>query len=217
MRDWIDRLLASPGLDGMGHAQRKSDANLGLGWVYYALARACRPTCAVVIGSYRGYVPILIARALSDNEEKGEVHFIDPSLVDDFWKDPARVREHFASLGVHNIRHHLLTTQQFVETETYRRLPPVGLLFIDGYHSAEQARFDHRAFIPRLAPDAFVLFHDSIRERFSRIYGPDKPYRQEVVRYIDELKRDPQFQVFDIPIADGVTLVRQIAPTEPMP
>ena len=42
-----------------------------------------------------------------------EVHFIDPSLVDDFWKDP-------------------------VATEAR-----------DGYHTAEQARFDYQAFADR--------------------------------------------------------------------
>jgi len=79
---------------------------------------------------------------LADNTEGGEVHFIDPSMVDDFWKDPATVKEHFEGFGVENIRHYLMTTQQFIEPEPYRALDEVGIVFIDGLHTEEQARFD---------------------------------------------------------------------------
>ena len=68
MREWIEQLLAFPGMAGMGHGQRARDANLGLGWAYYALARILRPRTAVVIGSYRGFVPMVIARALPERQ-----------------------------------------------------------------------------------------------------------------------------------------------------
>ena len=105
MHEWIAKLFEDPDLVRMGHLQRVEDANLGLGWLYYALARIVRPKTAVVIGSYRGFVPMVIGRALSENVEKGEVVFIDPSLADDFWKDEQRVRDHFASYGIENIHH----------------------------------------------------------------------------------------------------------------
>src|SRR3954469_18532160 len=89
---WIARLFREPALLRMGHNQRADDLNLGLGGLYYALARLVHPQRAVVIGSYRGYVPLLLARASQENAEDGEVIFIDPSLVDDFWKDADRVR-----------------------------------------------------------------------------------------------------------------------------
>jgi predicted O-methyltransferase YrrM len=180
-----------------------------LGWLYYALARALRPTVAVVIGSYRGFVPLVLGKALADNLENGRVYFIDPSLVDGFWKDPKAVAEHFAGLGVRNVRHFHMTTQQFVQTEAYRSLEPVGMVFVDGYHSEEQARFDYEAFQGRLAPNGIMLFHDSVRVRTSRIYGPDRHYEHRVKCLMDSLKQDAGLQVFDLPVFDGITLVRK--------
>ncbi|HVM46425.1 MAG TPA: class I SAM-dependent methyltransferase [Candidatus Acidoferrum sp.] len=209
MNDWVARLFENPELLRMGHGQRREDLNLGLGWLYYGLARVLRPQTAVVIGSYRGFVPLLLGKALADNVEKGTVYFIDPSLVDDFWKAPKAVAEHFEGLGISNVRHFCMTTQQFVQTDTYRSLPPVGLLFVDGYHSEEQARFDYEAFAGRLAPNGIALFHDSVRVRPSRVYGPGCVYEHRVKCFMDTLKRDPGLQVFDLPFFDGLTLVRK--------
>jgi predicted O-methyltransferase YrrM len=209
MTDWIAKLFEYHDLTRMGHGQRVEDANLGLGWLYYALARVLRPATVVVIGSFRGFVPLVFGRALADNVEKGEVYFIDPSLVDDFWTDPRAVRSHFAGFGVANVRHFLMTTQQFVTCEAYRSLGPVGIVFVDGYHSEEQARFDYEAFQGRLAPDGVVLFHDSVRSRISPVYGPGRAYEHRVKWFIDTLKQDARLQVFDLPCFDGVTLVRR--------
>jgi predicted O-methyltransferase YrrM len=207
--EWIAGLFEHYGLTRMGHLQRVEDRNLGLGWLYYALARILRPAHVVVIGSHRGFVPLVLARALHDNLERGEVTFIDPSLVDDFWTDPARVNEYFAGFGTTNIRHHKLTTQQFVDSAVYRDLPRVGLLFVDGYHSAEQARFDHEAFRNRMTADGLVLFHDSTNRKSTRMYGPEGRYEYSVTDYMNELKADAAWQVFDLPFGAGVTLVRR--------
>ena len=209
MEQWIHRLLADPEMVRMGHGQRAEDANLGLGWIYYALARALRPARAVVIGSWRGFVPIVLGRAMAENVEGGEVVFIDPSLVDDFWKDPAAVAAHFREKGVTNVTHHRATTQEFVGTDAYRALGEIGLLFVDGLHTREQARYDYEAFRDKLAPGAIALFHDSVRARTSRIYGADKPYVHSVVEFIDELRTDARLQVLDLPLADGLTMVRR--------
>lgn len=209
MQDWIANLFSDRQLLRMGHAQRLEDLNLGFGWLYYGLTRLIRPSVVVVIGSWRGFSPLVFGKGLADNLEPGQLHFIDPSLVDDFWKDPNAVRAHFARHGITNVQHHLLTTQQFVATDTYRALPHVDLLFVDGYHTAEQARFDHEAFAPLLSEKGLALFHDSCSERISKIYGPENAYRYTVRDYLAELKRDPQFQVLDLPFAEGVTLVRK--------
>lgn len=212
MDSWIAELFADPELVRMGHGQRVADLNLGLGWLYYGLARAMRPKLAVVIGSYRGFVPLVLGKALADNVEGGRVVFVDPSFVDDFWRDPAAVRAHFARYGVTNVEHHALTTQAFVDTEAYRDLRDVGIVFVDGYHSAEQAELDYRAFADRLAPDGVVLFHDSSEAaaaRVSRIYGADKAYAYTVRAFLATLARDPALQVMDLPWFEGVTLVRR--------
>src|SRR5262249_32099973 len=122
MLGWIDQLFANPQLLRMGHLQRAEDRNLGLGWMYYALARILRPRTVVVIGSWRGFAALVFGKALGDNLEGGRIVFIDPSLVDDFWKDPDSVRRHFSSYGVDNVEHFRMTTQEFVETEDYRLL-----------------------------------------------------------------------------------------------
>ena len=153
MEDWVSKLFELPALTKWGHQQSVEDANLGLGWIYYGLARLIRPTTVVVIGSYRGFVPLVLGKALADNRNGGQVVFIDPSMIDDFWKDARSVSEHFASFGVTNVKHFLMTTQQFTQTADYRSLPKLGMVFVDGYHSEEQARFDYEAFERLLLPD----------------------------------------------------------------
>lgn len=197
----------------MGHNQRAESLNLGLGWLYYALARIVHPRRAVVIGSYRGFVPLVLGKALRDNGEPGEVTFIDPSMVDDFWKDPDATRAHFARFGLDNVRHFLMTTQQFVESEDFRGLGEIGLLFVDGYHSIEQARFDFRAFEGRLADRGLALFHDSMITRRSEIYGSEHAYDITVKAFIDELKHERGLQVLDVPFGTGLTLVRKVTAT----
>jgi predicted O-methyltransferase YrrM len=206
---WIQRLFRHPDLHRMGHGQRAADLDLGLGWLYYAQVRTLRPTQVVCIGSWRGFVPLVLAKGLQDNGNGGRVTFIDPSLVDDFWTDPQHVRDWWARFGIDNIDHHRLTTQAFVQSAAMASLGPVGLLFVDGLHTAEQARFDHEAFVPLLTPDAVVCFHDGVRHKESRLYGDDKVYRHTVVDYIDELKRRPDLQVMDFPLDAGVALVRR--------
>jgi hypothetical protein len=202
MLPWVSQLLMIDKLLASGHGQRQEDQNLGLGWLYYALVRIYRPKTVVVIGSWRGFVPIVLSRACADNLEGGEVIFIDPSLVDDFWKDPATVRAHFATYGVRNIRHYCMTTQEFVKTNTYRDLGRVGLLFVDGYHTAEQASFDHEAFADKLVGPA--LFHDACSTTISKLYG--EPYQHSVHLYLQNL-RERGFSVSIIPLSMGVAIV----------
>jgi predicted O-methyltransferase YrrM len=196
----------------MGHGQSADDNNLGLGWLYYALARMQKCACVVVIGSAHGFVPLVLAKALADNACGGRVVFIDPSLASDFWTSPDRVESHFLDHGIHNVTHHLATTQEFVKSQAYADLGQVDLLFVDGMHTREQAKFDHESFRHKLSPGAFVLFHDSIRKKRSRIYGKGKTYETTVVAYMDELKDRKDLQVMDFPFGSGLTLVRETLP-----
>lgn len=206
--DFIGQLFADPQMLRMGHQQRLDDLNLGLGWLYYALGRIVRPRRAVVIGSYRGFTPGVMAKALLDNTEGGELCFIDPSLADGFWSDAAQVEQHFRALGTPNVRHHRHTTQEFVATPAYAALADIGLLMIDGMHTAAQARYDYLAFLDKLSEDAVVLFHDSVREKVSPIYGRDNLYTHTVCRLMERLRSTPGLETFTLPFGDGVTLVR---------
>jgi len=206
--EFIQRLFSDPNMLRMGHLQRQEDLNLGLGWLYYALGRIVRPSRAVVIGSLCGFAPALIAKALSENVEKGEVHFIDPSYVNGFWADAEKVDAHFNGLGTPNIRHYCLTTQKFLETPAYAGLADIGLLMIDGLHTAVQARLDYLSFLDKLSDNAVVLFHDSVRPKVSPIYGKDRAYTHTVHLFMDRLRNTPGLQVFSLPFADGITMVQ---------
>lgn len=207
MEAWINNLFQSPELLDMGHSQRQKDANLGLGWLYYALARLIRPRTVVVIGSWRGFAPLVFAKGLSDNLEGGEVLFIDPSFVDDFWRDPESVSSYFGRFGATNIRHYLATTEQFVETATYNQLSDIGLVFIDGHHSYEQVRFDFEAFEGRLASDGVILLHDSAKVDVSLMYGLERAYAYQVKFFVDDLRCRRDLSVFEISSDPGLTLV----------
>jgi predicted O-methyltransferase YrrM len=214
---WIERLYEHPEMLAMGHNQSAEDRNLGLGWVYYALARLVQPARAVVIGSWRGFTPLVIGRALQDNRRPGTVTFIDPSFVDDFWRDPARTRAWFEGFGVRNVEHHLATTQEFAAGPAWQALGPVGLLFVDGHHTVAQARFDYEAFAPLLAPRALVLFHDSMVLRDSMIYGSERRYPVDVKHLMAELAQDPALQLLDLPFGTGLTVLRRRGGEEDVP
>lgn len=207
--DWIRKIARDPDLMRMGHSQSAEDDNLGFGWVYYGLARAYRPRHVVCIGSFRGFVPMMFAKALVDNRGGGRVTFVDPSFVDGFWTDPEAVRAWFLSHGLDNIDHHRMTTQDFAASEAFAALPTVDFLFVDGFHSAEQAEFDHKAFARRLNPDGLVFFHDSVSAKMSGIYGEDGGYAYTVHEYVARLARSRSYQVLDIPFADGLSIVRR--------
>lgn len=208
LEEFIRRLFSDPEMLRMGHFQRPEDLNLGLGWLYYALGRIVRPSRAIVIGSLRGFAPSIIAKSLLDNAESGEVIFIDPSYVNEFWSDPAEVGAHFQRLGTPNVRHFRHTTQDFTATQAYAELSDVGLLMIDGLHTAEQARVDYLAFLNKLTANAVTLFHDSVRPKISPIYGPDNLYTHTVCRFMARLKQTPGLELFTLPFDDGVTMVQ---------
>jgi predicted O-methyltransferase YrrM len=210
MNDWIRQLYLNKDLLTMGHCQSEENLNLGMGWLYYGFTRLLRPQLVVVIGSLRGFAPLVFAKALLDNQDGGTILFIDPSYADDFWKVPHKTDAYFAQYGVTNIKHRLMTTQEFVRTSEYENLKDVGIVFIDGYHTDEQARFDYEAFENRITRDGVAMFHDSVTMEISRIYGPEQTYIRNVKLYMDHLKQRPELQVFDVPFEDGLTIVRKI-------
>ncbi|MBC8128310.1 MAG: class I SAM-dependent methyltransferase, partial [Gloeobacteraceae cyanobacterium ES-bin-144] len=126
-----------------------------------------------------------------------------------FWTDKKKTEKWFASFELENITHYKMTTQEFVRSDVYRDLNHVDILFVDGFHSEEQARQDHEAFLEKMNENAIAFFHDSVTERNSRMYGAEKIYQYGVCRYLDQLKTDARFQVFDFPFTDGLTLVRK--------
>lgn len=178
--------------------------SLGYGLLYYSLVRIFKPKNVVVIGSHRGFSPLMFARAMNDNNNGGKVIFIDPSYADDFWKDPAKVQQYFLKFGMKNIEHHCLTTQAFIHSKRYRELVKerIQCLMVDGLHTAEQAEFDHKVFEPCL--QGVALFHDTMLDDVSTMYK--EPYRRSVGKYIDQMEKSGNYHVFTIPINPGLTI-----------
>ena len=84
------------------------------------------------------------------------------------------------------------------------------MVFVDGYHSEEQARFDYETFERLLLPEGIILLHDTASCEVSRVYGHDRAYQRRVKIFVDQLKQDATLQVFDLPFDQGVTLVRKL-------
>jgi predicted O-methyltransferase YrrM len=110
-----------------------------------------------------------------------------------------------------------MTTQEFVESAANRELGEIGMLFVDGYHSADQVRFDYQAFADRIAPHGLVLFHDSMLVRTSTIYGAERAYETSVAHMMSELREDPSLELFDLPFGTGLTLLRKRTPESAVP
>jgi hypothetical protein len=103
-----------------------------------------------------------------------------------------------------------MTTQEFARSAAFGALGRIGMLFVDGYHSEEQARFDYQTFAGLVDAEGMILLHDTANCDISRVYGAERAYERRVKVFVDELKRDPRLQVFDLPFDQGVTLVRKI-------
>ena len=119
------------------------------------------------------------------------------------------MQAYFRGFGLENVRHYLMTTQHFVETEEY---PPSGRDRPALHRRLPLARAGaiRLSRVRRLLePRGIALFHDSMVLRPSVIYGADRAYEIRVRDFLDELKRDPGVQLFDVPFGTGVTLVRK--------
>lgn len=208
--DWISKILSYDELCDMGHHQRRDDNNVGLGWIYYGLARIYRPSHIVCVGSWRGFAPMMFARGMADNLEHGLVTFIDPSFVDDFWKDPQKVKGWFNHFGITNISHVCQTTEDFTRSPNFEAMKPIDLLFVDGYHTAECARADHLAFSSKLQRGSLILFHDSISRAEGGMYGLGNEYNYSVCDYMSELRRSGNYELLDIDVCEGLTLARTL-------
>jgi len=134
-KEFLDKIMTTPDLLQMGHGQTIDDKNLGMGWIYYSLSRLYKPEVVVCIGSWRGFVPILIAKGMKDNLNCGKLIFIDPSMVDDFWIDETTVDRYFKDWELDNITHYKMTTQEFKSSDVYKNLEKIDILFVDGLHT----------------------------------------------------------------------------------
>lgn len=186
------------------------EADLGLGFIYYALSRILKPEQVVVVGSYRGFSVVCTALGLVHNR-KGQLHFVDAAVVDDFWTDPARVRSHFRALGVDSrITLQQMTTEQWLARDRRARSgrPFIDLLLLDGDHSFRGTAHDYRRLGRLVRPGGYILLHDSFA-------GGVGKTDWAVADFLSTLDID-LFEALTFEVAQGLTIIKRL-PSEFVP
>lgn len=98
--------------------------------------------------------------------------------------------EIFANVNTYHEQHYVefsrLLRMTFDEAVTYFADESIDLLHIDGLHTYEAVRHDFETWLPKLAPGAVVLFHDTnVRERN---FGVWQLWRELQTRYPDNIE-----------------------------
>lgn len=144
------------------------NGSLGFGLLHYALVQNLKPKNILVVGSLKGYVPMMIASACRDIGF-GKVDFVDAAYdeIDEgqnwqgigFWKK-TNPKDHFAKVGVDKyITTHLMTTLEFAKKYQSKKYQ---YIYIDGDHSYKGVKLDYKLFYPRLEKEGFMSFHDVV-------------------------------------------------------
>lgn len=129
----------------------------------YDLLRHRSPDVIVELGTHYGVSMFAFAQAVKDGGLRTRLHAVDtwegdphaghygPDVLETF--DRVRVQA-YPEVG--------LTRHQMLFEEALAEFPDgsVDLIHIDGYHSYDAARTDFETWLPKLAPDGVVLFHD---------------------------------------------------------
>ena len=134
------------------------------GCLLYQLARAVRGRCIVEVGSYRGRSTAMLAHGSMDGQSV-PVYAIEPHEVftgvlgGKFGPEDRgaffRAMVETASYPV--VRLVNLSSEQVAPA--WDKL--IGLLWLDGDHAYAGVKRDFECWLPHLAPDAIVAFHDS--------------------------------------------------------
>lgn len=193
---------------GIFQATDRRTGNLGFGGLYWAFARALRPRHALVIGSGRGFAPIIMAKALRDNG-RGRLSFVDPSFSfgretwlptnRGEWDDPQNARRKFSGFQVQFLAtHYKERDDEFFGKFHARRLPPIDLALIDGDHRHGAVAYDFRETVRRMPRGGHVLLHDALH--------PLGRFGSGVGRFVSEL-RAAGWNVVVLPGGAGLAIV----------
>lgn len=134
------------------------------GFIVAALA----PRVIVELGSHRGHSYFAFCKSVRENRIDARCYAVDT------WQGDEHAGHYgdeiHASVHAHNQEHYAhfstLLRMTFDEALNYFADGSVELLHIDGLHTYEAVRHDFETWLPKLAPGAVVLFHDTnVRER----------------------------------------------------
>jgi predicted O-methyltransferase YrrM len=177
-------LARQPDLDELeGFLWRREGARLA-----FLAERVPDGECIVEIGSNRGKSSCFLARG-SKAGNRGKVHCVDlwtlggqgeyQHLGFDEEATLATFRQQVADKQMKSmIVEHMGDS---VEVAGDWSGPPIGLIFIDGDHRYEAVKADVEAWLPHLAPQAWVCFHD-----YTKTFGSEITHFPGVEQFVPE-------------------------------
>ncbi len=134
----------------------------------YWLMKVFKPSVFVELGTHYGVSYFSFCQSVKDNNLATKCYGIDTWKGDPhagFYGD-----EVFSVVNEYNNNHYRafssLLKMTFDEASNYFEDESIDLLHIDGYHTYEAVKHDFETWLPKLAPGAIVLFHDTnVKER----------------------------------------------------
>lgn len=150
------------GVETIEQAQERTGFTIGYpGWglIYHMLLShldRSKEEILVETGSNRGCTSIVLAQALIDSGCRGHLHTFELKP-----ENAAMARENFAKAGVTDrVSIHVGDVHETFGPGT-RNLRDVRFAFLDASHFYKDVMFEFETILPRLAPDAIVLFDNT--------------------------------------------------------
>lgn len=88
------------------------------------------------------------------------------------------------------------------------------VVFIDGYHSGEQALRDAQGALSRIKDGGFIVLHDSNPPNYD--YQATPSLTGDVWKAVVALRRLPNLDTYTVDIETGVTVVQRLTNTSPL-
>lgn len=152
--------------------------SVGSGWAQHApfafwLADVYRPKVFVELGTHKGYSFAAFCQAIDRLKVGTQCHAIDTWQGDEhaghYGNEVYDELKAYVDSRYSGFTHMIRAT--FDEALSHFKDGSIDLLHIDGRHFFEDVSHDFRTWIPKLTPNAVVLFHDTnVRERGFGVY-----------------------------------------------
>jgi hypothetical protein len=150
--------------------------------------REVSPKIFVELGTHSGNSYFSFCQSVAEADISSKCYAVDTWLGDEHAGQYSE--EIFAGVDAHNHEHFAslsrLLRMTFDDAVTYFGGESIELLHIDGLHTYEAVRHDFETWLPKLAPGAVVLFHDTkVREGN---FGVWKLWEELQARYPNNLE-----------------------------
>lgn len=154
----------------------------------YKLSKENKIGPIVEIGSFTGLSTTALGYG-SKNGKRFPVFSIDPHDID-YGMDGCEISTHFFR---NMISHGLLDVVRPIETLSAVPVKNwnygIGLLWIDGDHSYEGCRQDVNNWLPHVAVNGKIVFHDYEEEQFGVTEVVDQVLKKKAYQYIDQKEK----------------------------